>query len=69
VRRAIGANGVIVAAHVYENMRVVEGRQGTHAHKFFDAYPHLGNAWLVMEVRRVMCCHILTWLKQKRGAT
>jgi hypothetical protein len=55
--RAIGADRVVVVAHVDENMRMVERGQCADAHEFLDANPHLRNAWLVMEMRRGGCDH------------
>src|ERR1019366_5064965 len=57
MRRAIGADRVIVLAHVNENMRMVEGGQSADAHEFLGADPHLRNARLVVEMRRAMCGH------------
>ena len=47
MRRAIGADGIVIVAHVDENMRMVEGWQSADAHKFLGADPHLRTpGWL-----------------------
>ena|ERR1700730_3597697 len=57
VGRAIGADRVLVVAHVDENMRMIERWLRADAHEFLGADPHLRNAWLVVEMRRGVCGH------------
>src|SRR5205807_5582984 len=57
MRRAIGADGIVIVAHVDENMRMVEGWQSADAHEFLGADPHLRNARLVVVMRHAMGGH------------
>ena len=50
-RRAIGADGLGLGAHVDEDMRMVEGGQRTHAHEFLGADTNRGDAGLIVEMR------------------
>ncbi len=57
-RRAIGADGFRALAHVDENVRMVEGRQGADAHEAMRADFHARQAGLIVEVRRGVVSHI-----------
>src|SRR6516162_9540471 len=56
-RRAIGADDLVVVAKVEKNVRVVEGRIGTHAHELLRADLNDGNTGIVMEMRDDMIRH------------
>src|ERR1700730_3192784 len=60
MRRGIRADGIVIVAHVDENMRMVEGRQSADAHEFLGADRHLWNARLIVEMRRAMGGHDLS---------
>jgi hypothetical protein len=65
MRRAIGADRVIVLAHVDENMRMIERRQSADAHEFLGADPHLRNARLVVKMRRAVRGHDVSRVAEK----
>ena len=50
-RRAIGADHLVVASHVDEDMRMVEGRPGADAHEFLRAHVNRRHAGIVLEMR------------------
>ncbi len=68
MRRAIGADGIVIVAHVDENMRMVEGRQCADTHKFLGADPHLRNARLVVVMRRAMGGHDPSESRMRKNA-
>src|SRR5690606_19442012 len=55
-RRAIGADELVVLAHVEEHVWMVEGRRRAHAHEFLDPDVDGGMARVVLEMgdRRVV---------------
>src|SRR5271170_5178362 len=55
--RAIGADRIVVGAHVDENMRVVERWCRARTHEFLDADFDDGNAGIIVEMRRGMFGH------------
>ncbi len=56
-RRAIGADRFRVAAHVDEDVRMVERRLGARAHEFLDADPDRGDAGVVVKMRDEVIRH------------
>ena len=56
-RRAIGTDDLVVIAEVEEDMRMVEGRIGAHAHELTRADLNDGNTGIVMEMRDDMIGH------------
>ena len=57
MRRAIGADGIVRVAHIDENMRMIERRQGAHAHEFLGADPDTRDAGLIVKMRGAVVCH------------
>jgi hypothetical protein len=55
--RAIGADNVIVLAHIQVDVGVVKGRQRADALELLGTYLNLGEAISVVEVRRGAVCH------------
>ncbi len=66
MRRAIGADRVIVLAHVDENMRMIERRQSADAHEFLGADPHVRNARLIVKMRSAVRGHELALVRKMR---
>ena len=50
-RRAIGANDLVVVAHVAEDVRMIKRRRRPHAHEFTRADLDHRYAGIVVEVR------------------
>jgi hypothetical protein len=55
--RTIGADRVFVVAHVDEDMWMIEGRQGPHAHEFLHADADLRDTRLIVEMWRCVLGH------------
>jgi hypothetical protein len=55
--RAIGTDRILIIAHVDEDMRMIERRQGTDAHEFLGANAHLRDTRLIVEMRRSVVGH------------
>ena len=49
-RRAVGAQDLAVAAHVEEDVRMVKGRPGPHAHEFLNANEYALGAFVIGEM-------------------
>ena len=65
-RRAIWADEFRVIAHVAEDVRMIERRQGADAHEFGGADLDEGNPKIVMEMRNYGVCHV-GWLAHRGG--
>src|ERR1700722_17068598 len=50
-RRAIGTDDLVVVAEIEENMGMVEGRVGAHAHEFLRSDFNHRNAGVIVKVR------------------